>query len=97
MSISLADALEEVELEPGHTYECDVRGQHVVVRVLSERPSTSQPATPPDEASALDPNDIRLDAWRELPAPRSLGTVPSRLVDHIPFDIPEMPHDEDDQ
>lgn len=91
MSISLADALEKVELEPGRTYECEVRGRHVELRVSPEVPESF------DEESGLDPNDIRLDAWCELPEPRAVGYLTSELVDHIPFDIPEIPQDEDDQ
>ncbi len=97
MSISLADALEKVELEPGRTYECEVRGRHVELRVFARPPQ--EPASPAssDETSALDPNDIRLDAWCELTSPRERKRVTSVLVDHIPFDIPEIPQDEDDQ
>ena len=98
MSISLADALETVELEPGRTYECEVRGQHVELRVFA-KPPASAPAkqhsyvTPP----GLHPDDIRLDAWCELQSSRERIRVTSKLVDHIPFDIPEIPQDEDDQ
>lgn len=74
------------------TYECKVRGRHVELRVFAD-PST--PVAP--EESALDPNDIRLDAWCELKSPRERKRVTSKLVDHIPFDIPEIPQDEDDQ
>ncbi len=38
MSIALADALEDVELEEGWTYRCEVHGRLVEVRVLA-RPS----------------------------------------------------------
>ena len=48
MSVSLAEALEKVELEPGRTYRCRVRGMCVELYVFPE----------PDETSALVPNGI---------------------------------------
>ena len=87
MSMSLADALEEVELEAGQTYCCEVRGRRVELRVLEDQ---RQP-----ESSGLHPNDIMLDAWCELPRPTPLSrSVPRAIASH-PFDIPEIPTDED--
>lgn len=96
MSISLAEALEEVELEPGRTYECEVRGQQVELHVLPKRTSTApvvrnQYATTP----GVHPDDIRLDAWCELPSPVPLSRVVPRAVASLPFDIPEIPPSED--
>lgn len=93
MSISLADALEEVELEPGRVYECNVRGRHVELRV-SPDPSTRTTPEESAEDSALDPNDIRLDAWCELPSPKPLSRVIPRPIARHPFDIPEIPHED---
>ena len=87
MSISLADALEEVELESGQTYCCEVHGRRVELRVLDDQH--------PPENSGLHPDDIMLDAWCELPGPLPVGVIQSRLIDCIPFDIPEIPTDED--
>lgn len=39
MSMSLMDALAEVELAPGQTYRCVVKEHHVVLQVLSQPPS----------------------------------------------------------
>ena len=87
MSMSLADALEEVELEAGHTYCCEVRGRRVELRVHEDQ---HQP-----ESSGLHPDDIMLDAWCELPSPPTIAVSQSRLIDCLPFDIPVIPTDED--
>ena len=96
MSISLADALEKVELEPGRTYECEVRGRHVELRVFDEPPPVRN-HLPFATTPGLHEDDIRLDPWCELSSPRELKRVPSKLIDHIPFDIPEIPQDEGDR
>jgi hypothetical protein len=86
MSLSIAEALEQVELEPGRVYSCQVKGHWIELRVL-----------PPgvDPKSTVDESDIMLDPWVELPRPRSgiyvrakRGTLP------LP-DVPEIPPDED--
>ena len=84
MSIALADALEDVELEEGRTYLCEVHGRHVEVRVLTE----------PRFSEGLSAEDIMLDPWCELPSPRAVGSCSSRLVERLPFDIPEIPASE---
>lgn len=95
MSISLADALEQVELEPGRTYECEVRGQQVELRVLA-KPTSTAPAVRNQYATTpgLHPDDIRLDAWCELPSPKPLSRVIPRPIARHPFDIPEIPHED---
>ena len=84
MSIALADALEDVELEEGRTYLCEVHGRQVEVRVLTE----------PRFSEGLSAEDIMLDPWCELPSPRAVGSCSSRLVERLPFDIPEIPASE---
>ena len=98
MSISLADALETVELEPGRTYECDVRGQHVELRVFP-KPPASAPAKQQSYVTTpgIHPDDIRLDAWCELPEPPAVGWLISELAESPPVNIPEIPSDEDSE
>ena len=86
MSISLADALEEVELEPGQTYSCEVRGRHVEVHVFHKSPTARAETGLPEE-------DVMLDPWCELPSPAPLSRVVPRLVESLPFDIPEIPRE----
>ena len=75
MSLSLMDALAEVDLAPGQTYRCVVRGFRVVLQVLPE----SQPAP----SLALGDADAPLDDPYEHPFPEptlrtkaSLGNLP---------------------
>ena len=88
MSISLSDALEDVELEDGRTYCCEVHGRRVEVRVLSESPAARS-------STGLTADDVMLDPWCELPGPTPLGTLQSVLVESLPFDIPEIPMNEE--
>jgi len=62
MSLSIAEALEQVELEPGRTYCCQVKGHWVELRVFQAGM---------DPSSTIDESDIMLDSWVELPRPRS--------------------------
>ena len=55
MSVPLAEALEQVDLNVGSTYCCLVKGRWVEVRVLA--------VEPPRMAKPLIPSDVRLDPW----------------------------------
>lgn len=86
MSVSLTDALAQVDLEPG-TYHCDVNGKRIEVRVLP--PNSTLPA------SIYDESDVMLDPWVEFPTPTSgifvkasVGTL------HMP-DPPDIPPDDE--
>ena len=61
MSISLADALQQVDLEVGHVYQCQVGPLSVQVRVEA-RDANFLPAP-------FNPDDVMLDPWTELPGP----------------------------
>ena len=56
MSIALADALEDVELEEGRTYRCEVHGRQIEVRVLANPMSSASLRT---ADIMLDSNDVR--------------------------------------
>ncbi len=94
MSISLADALEQVDLEPGRTYECEVRGRHVELHMFDERPPVRN-RLPFATTPGLHEDDIRLDPWCELPSPPAVGWLVSELGESPPIDIPKIPTDED--
>jgi hypothetical protein len=88
MSVSLVEALGQVDLEAGRVYRCLVNGKWVELRVLGAG------TVPP--SSVYDESDVMLDPWVELPRPTSgirvrakPGTVP------LP-DVPILPPDEDD-
>jgi hypothetical protein len=86
MSLSIAEALEQVELEPGHIYSCQVKGHWVELRVL-------QPGQDP-ASSLIDESDIMLDSWVELPRPTSgIYVRPKRGTLPLP-DVIEIPRDE---
>jgi hypothetical protein len=85
MSIPLAEALRQVELEAGRTYRCRVHELLVEVRVLDREP----------EAPGLPESDVMLDAWVELPQPPGGKVLVSRPgVPDLP-DVPDIPRDEE--
>lgn len=86
MSISLAEALAQVDLEIGRVYHCEVKGRNVEVRVLDEVPAAIEP-------TALRESDVMLDAWVEFPLPSGTLEVEATLGP-LPFDVPEMPAEE---
>ena len=82
MSLSIAEALEQVELEPGQIYSCQVKGHWVELRVLEQGEDP--------RSSLIDQSDIMLDSWAELPRPTSgiyvcaaRGTLPLPAVIEI--------------
>jgi hypothetical protein len=86
MSMPLADALAQVDLEAGRVYRCEVKGRKVEVRVLEEV-SPSMLPTP------LIETDIMLDPWVEFPLP--WGTFKGvAKFGVLPPDVPEIPTDE---
>jgi hypothetical protein len=57
MSLTLVEALGQVDLEEGHVYRCQVKGHWVELRVLGPTEARSAPAIPE--------SDIMLDSSRE--------------------------------
>ena len=86
MSIALADALADVDLEVSQTYHCEVHGRHVELRVLAK----------PEPSTGLSEDDVMLDPWCELPRPRTIRKHSVRRVERLPYDIPVIPVDDDD-
>ena len=62
MSLSLVEALGQVDLEAGRVYRCQVKGKLVELRVL-------EPGELPN-VSAFDESDVMLDPWVEFPPTR---------------------------
>jgi hypothetical protein len=88
MSVSLVEALGQVDLEAGRVYHCHVKGQWVELRVLGSgevRPSTR-----------FHESDVMHDPWVELPEPTSIAAVRVRAKPgSLPLrDVPEIPRDE---
>ncbi len=84
--MTLVEALQNVELEPGRTYQCHVRGMDVEVRVNPAGGKWFLPAP-------LHPDDIMLEAWCELPGPRnwvSVSVPPGSEARFLP-DPPVLP------
>ncbi len=88
MSLSIAEALEQVELEPGHVYSCQVKGHWVELRVLEQGRDP--------RSLLIDESDIMLDPWVELPRPKPSLTVVGKFAPLPLPHIPEMPRDEDE-
>lgn len=87
MSVSLVEALGQVELEEGRVYRCQVKGQLVELRVLG--PAGPMPA------SRFDEEDVMFDSWVEFPLPTPSACVIGQPGPQPAPDIPEIPQDED--
>lgn len=88
MGLSLVEALSQVDLEPGRTYRCRVKGRMIELHVQEAIPLELLPAP-------LAESDIMLDAWVELPQPTGGKRVrgkPGKLP--LP-DVPEIPKDDE--
>lgn len=88
MSLSLVEALSQVDLEPGRTYRCQVKGRMVELRVHEAIPPELLPAP-------LDESDIMLDAWVEFPQPTGGKRVRGKPGTLPRPDVPEIPTDEE--
>jgi hypothetical protein len=85
MSVSLAEALGQVDLEPGQVYRCIVKGHLVELRVLE--PTRDDWG---DELGAM------LDPWVELPQPVPTTYLLGQFSPMPLPDAPEIPVDEDE-
>ena len=83
MSTSLIEALEQVDLRPGNTYRCRVKGRWVEVRVLDSAPAKL--------AKPFSETDVLHEPWVELPAPISTIRCPAKPNGYLPFDLPSIP------
>jgi len=85
--MTLAEALAQVELEEGRSYDCIVNGKRVTVRVAPK--SFIAPSARYDES------DVMLDPWIELP--QQGKPIPNVQLKwgKLPIDIPEIPSDDE--
>ena len=79
MSISLGEALGQMNLEAGQVYRCQVRGKWVELRVLEPLEM---------ELAKLDESDIMLDPWVEFPISAPSMSV---LGEFGPLPLPDVP------
>lgn len=96
--MTLAEALESVDLEAGRTYRCRVRGLDVVMSVQPGRTSESDLSPAPRKllTKELSEDDIMLDAWCELPEPKWTRRVRTTRRERFMPDIPDIPRDVED-
>ena len=80
MSLSLVEALGQVDLEAGRVYRCKVNGRWVELRVPG--PSEVRPV------SVYDESDVMLDPRVEFPPPKS-GIVVRAKPGSVP--LPDVP------
>lgn len=83
MSISLVDALRQVHLEAGRTYQCRVGQLCVHIRV-EENAVDLLPAP-------LEPSDVMLDPWIDLPAPQAAALADVTFAAPVLPDVPDIP------
>jgi len=88
MSLTLAEALGQVDLETGRVYRCRVKGQWVELRVLG-------PVVEPPLAK-FDESDVMLDPWVEFPPPAAVARITGRFTTPPLPDVPAIPSDGDD-
>jgi hypothetical protein len=90
MSVPLAEALRDVDLEPGEVYQCTIGNLRVEVRVgeSSNRVASRAKGRQP---SPYDPSDLMLDPWTDFPSPHPLATLTARPAKPRLPDAPEIP------
>ncbi|HQU41284.1 MAG TPA: hypothetical protein PK867_00670 [Pirellulales bacterium] len=85
MTVPLAKALEQVDLDAGNIYRCRVKGQWVEVRVFATEP--------PGLAKPFVASEVMIDPWVELPGVSFLRRCPARRGLDFSFDVPSAPTD----
>lgn len=85
--MTLAEALAQVDLEVGRTYDCLVNGKRVMVRVV--------PSGALGPSARYDESDVMLDPWCELPSQGKPIPNPRFRLGELPLDIPAIPQDEE--
>jgi hypothetical protein len=86
MSMSLANALHQVDLEAGRVYHCRIGRLRVEVRV--EETASELLSTP------LEASDVMLDPWTDLPAPQPVTVLAVTAGPPVLPDLPDLPTDE---
>ncbi|HEY7153237.1 MAG TPA: hypothetical protein VH575_04685 [Gemmataceae bacterium] len=96
MNNALADALQQLNLEPG-TYHCELPEREIVVQVRSRQtreaartPERQTELMPPDSVT-IDESCIMLDPWVELPGLSGGIILEAHLGKPDLPDVPEIP------
>jgi hypothetical protein len=84
INMTLAEALAQVDLEAGRTYDCVVNGKRITVQVF--------PGTGIRAAARFDESDIMLDPWCDLP-PQGTRIEVDVVRGKLPISIPYIPQD----
>lgn len=80
MSMTLAEALANVELETGRTYRVQVNDRFIELKVLNPADITE--------------NDVMLDGWTALPAPPMVTRIMAKKIDMLlPTPLTIIPDD----
>lgn len=85
MSISLADALRQVDLRGGRVYQCQIGRFRVEVRVEETAPQLLP--------APLESWDVMLDPWTDLPTPQSREVFEVTPGPPVLPDLPNLPTD----
>ena len=85
MSISLAEALQQVQLEAGKTYRYETAEHLIEVRVRKRAP----------EPQAIPEPDVMLEPWVALPHPSAVAGGCSKLAEPLPPVVPDIPAEEE--
>ena len=85
MSISIADALRQVDLRGGRVYQCQVGRFRVEVRV--------DETMPPLVPAPLEASDVMLDPWTDLPGPQPTAVFQATPGPALLPDFPDLPTD----
>jgi len=85
MSISLADVLRQVELQPGRVYRCQVGDLRVEVRVERQIPDLLP--------APLRQCDCMFDPWTDLPTPGTVTLLQAEPGCPLLPDVPDIPVD----
>jgi hypothetical protein len=88
MGLSLAEALGQVDLEPGRVYHCQVKGHWITLHVLEQ----GQPVP----SAVFDESDVMLDPWVDFPQPLPAFTVRGEFGPMSLPDVPEIPGEDTD-
>jgi hypothetical protein len=86
-AMTLAEALAQVDLEAGRTYDCVVNDKRITVCVV--------PAGTIGPSARYDESDVMLDPWCELPPQGRRVPAVNVKFGKLPIDIPEIPQDEE--
>jgi hypothetical protein len=95
--MTIAEALAAAKRDPGHVYRCEEQGETVEVRVVPEGERSAAGAVPSRRllTKELCEEDIMLDAWCELPGPKSTTRVRVRPRGSLQPDRIDFPPDGD--